>query len=307
MFVHGKKTQYPVRVEGPDPILAKRIQELLGGKFGEMTVMNQYLFQAWGIHGDADDRRLMRIKDMLLDTGTEEIAHVEMLSTCIGLLLTGLSPEEQEEAAKADGHGAAVNAVNPQHVIVSGGSATPQDSVGNPWSGAYISAAGNLVADLHANANAEMFGRLLACRVYESTTDAGVRDMLSFMIARDHMHQIQWLSAIEELGGLRETLPVPTDFPLEKEQTQHAFEFMSYSLNGETTAGEGPWAHGSSFDGRGEYSYLEQPFAVGGDPHLKPAPASMHSAIPGGPVSEDGGNGSKQGPIDKVKEALAVD
>src|ERR1700753_2211706 len=100
MFTINKKLQYPVRVDRPDPVYARQLQELLGGKYGEMTVMIQYLFQGWGMRGDGGDPRLIRVKDMLLETGTEEIAHVEMLSTCIALLLNGASPEQQEEAAK---------------------------------------------------------------------------------------------------------------------------------------------------------------------------------------------------------------
>lgn len=302
MFLHGKKLQYPVWVEGPDPVLARNIQELLGGKWGEMTVMNQYLFQAWGIHGDLDDKRLAMVKDLLLDTGTEEIAHVEMLAACIGNLLVGCSPEEQEELSKANGKtNSMVLGTNPQHIIATGGAAAPQDGMGNPWNGSYINASGNLIADLYADANAEMFGRLAATRVYESTTDKGVRDMLSFMIARDHMHQIQWMAAIEELGGLTESLPVPADFPLEKEQQEHAFEFMGYTLPGESTAGQGRWANGMSIDGRGQFSYIEAPFAIGEEPHLPASPSAMHSAIPGGPVAS---NGKHQSTVEQIKELV---
>jgi Mn-containing catalase len=301
MFLHGKKLQYPVRVDGPNPVLAKNIQELLGGKWGEMTVMHQYLFQAWGVHGDLDDKRIARVKDLLLDTGTEEIAHVEMLATCVGLLLEGCSPEEQEEATKGNGagKGSLITAANPQHIIATAGGAAPQDAMGNPWNGSYINASGNLVADLYADANAEMFGRLAACRVYESTTDSGVRDMLSFMIARDHMHQIQWLAAIEELGGLTETLPVPADFPLEKEQQKHAYEFMGYSLPGESTAGEERWAKGPSIDGHGEFTYLAEPFVAGQEPHLAAPARTQHNALPAA------GNGRPHtSTVDQVKELV---
>jgi Mn-containing catalase len=67
--------------------------------------------------------------------------------------------------------------MNPQHAFVSGVGAMPADSVGNSWTAVYIIASGNLLADF----------RLQAVRLYESTTDRCVKDMLSWLIARDTM------------------------------------------------------------------------------------------------------------------------
>ena len=289
MFFHTKELQYPVRVDRPDPVYAKQLQELIGGKFGEMTVMMQYLLQGWSVRGDAGDPELARLKDMLLDTGTEEIAHVEMLSTCVALLLEGTSPEQQEEAAKGNALVyATLGGMNPQHMIMAGLSAQVTDSVGNPWLGTFATASGNLVADLHANATAEMQGRLQACRLYEMTADAGVRDMLSFLIARDHMHQLQWLAAIEELGGLPQNLPVPATFPLERERQDAAFSFLDYSKGPDGHAsGQGRWASGPTLDGRGEFSYVADPPALGQAPHLAPPPATLHAGYLGSPTSSE--------------------
>ena len=74
---------------------------------------------------------------------------------------------------------------NPQHVIVSGLGATPTDSVGFPWTSRYMIASGNLLADFRFNVTAESQGRLQVSRLYNMTNDLGVRDMLSFLIARD--------------------------------------------------------------------------------------------------------------------------
>jgi Mn-containing catalase len=289
MFTFVKKLQYPVRVEKPNPVYARQLQELIGGKYGEMSVMMQYLFQGWGLRGDKGDARLLRIKDMLLDTATEEIAHVEMVATCVSMLLDGASPEQQEEAAKSNPIVyAMLGGMNPQHVIVSGLGAMPADSNGVPWSGSYATASGNIVADLYANATAEMNGRLQACRMYEMSTDPGVRDMLHFMIARDHMHQLQWLAAIEELGGSTAQLPVPASFPLEKEMGQYAYAFMAYSQDpSATTSGQGRWAHGSAPDGKGEFSFIAEPLGLANMPTLTPAPATTYDALPGGEVGPD--------------------
>ena len=105
--------------------------------------------------------------------------------------------------------------MNPQHSIVSGLGATPTDSNGYPWNSKYIIASGNLLADFRANLNAESQGLLQVVRLYEQTTDPGVRDMLSFMIARDIMHQNQWLAAIEEIEAIEGPI-APASFPRER-------------------------------------------------------------------------------------------
>ena len=146
---------------------------------------------------------------MLLDIGTEEIGHVEMLATMIARLLETSPVEAQEDAAKNSAIGAImggsrledvlVGSMNPQHLIVSGLAARPADSAGNLWNAGFMTASGNLLADFRFNLTAESQGRLQVCRLYNMTEDTGVRDMLSFLIARDTMHQNQWLAAIREL------------------------------------------------------------------------------------------------------------
>jgi Mn-containing catalase len=307
MFVRNKRLQYPVRVERPDAVFARHVQELLGGKYGEITVMMQYLFQGWALRGTESDPRLARIRDMLLDTATEEIAHVEMLSTMIAQLLDGASPEQQLAAADASPAVlAALAGMNPQHVIASGLGPQLADCNGNPWNGSYVTASGNVVADLYANANYEQNGRLQAARVYEMTEDSGVRDTLSFMLARDHMHQLQWLAAIDELGGPTAVLPVPA-FPEERMKREHAYTFMSYAADpADTTAGEGRWAQGPAPDGKGEFSYLAEPFAEGEESPLPPAPEKVYDNLPGGAVEEVGANrGSRpRSALEKFGETL---
>ena len=290
MFVRNKQLQYPVRVDKPDPLFAKQVQELLGGKYGEFTVMSQYLAQGWGLRGAEGNPRLTRIKDLLLDTAAEEIMHVEMLSTMIGLLLSGTSPEQQLQAATASPAVAAVlGGMNPQHVIVSGLGAQYADSVGNPWNGAYVTASGNVAADLYANATAEMHGRLQAARVFELTDDPGIKDTLSFMLARDYMHQLQWLAAVEELGGPTAVLPIPATLPTEAmgANAQYAYTFMAYAQNpAETTSTQGVWASGPAADGKGQFNSIAEPFALGMEVNLPPAPARVWDSQPGDPVGQ---------------------
>ncbi|HVI27101.1 manganese catalase family protein, partial [Hansschlegelia sp.] len=87
--------------------------------------------------------------------------------------------------------------------------------------------------------------------LYNMTQDDGVRRMLSFLLARDTMHQNQWLAAIRELeeDGLEST-PVPSAFPQELEKTDVSYLYVAGSEGGVSTTGR--WASGVSADGRGE-------------------------------------------------------
>ncbi len=123
--------------------------------------------------------------------------------------------------------GAILGGMNPQHAIVSGLGAMPADSVGNRWTADYIIASGNLLADFRANLNAESQGRLQAVRLYEETTDRGVKDMLSWLIARDTMHQNQWLAAIKELEA-KENVVVPSTFPRHLEKGKSLMYYLIF-------------------------------------------------------------------------------
>jgi Mn-containing catalase len=273
MFRHQKQLQYNAKPDKPDPLYAMKLQEVIGGQWGEMSVMMQYLFQGWNCRGPA------KYRDMIMDIATEEIGHVEMLCTMVAQLLEGADAQTTEAAAKNSSAVKAVlggaspkdmmmsAAMNPQHLIVSGQGAMPSDSVGNRWTAAYIIASGNLLADFRMNVTAESQGRLQVARLYNMTDDPGIRDMLSFLLARDTMHQNQWLAAIEELeaDGLEET-PCPSSFPQDDEATQFSYQFLNFS-EGEESA-QGRWASGAAPDGKGQFEYVARPEAHGDIPMI---------------------------------------
>ena len=280
MFYHVKELQYDAKPEKPDSLYAKRLQELIGGKFGEMTVMMSYLFQGWNCRGPE------KYRDMLLDIGTEEIAHVEMLSVMVSRLLENAPVNEQEDAAKNPVVEAAMGgsnpqevifaAMNPQHEIVTGQGAAAADSVGNPWSGMFAAASGNLLADFRWNLMAESQGNLQVSRLYEMTNDRGVRDMLSFNLARDIMHQNQWQAAIEELqeDGLHQ-FQIPSPFPYDRIMLSQTYTFWNCSEG--TESEQGRWAKGATPDGHGEFEYVADPKPLTSDAgDLPPADPRLH-------------------------------
>ncbi|WP_096440037.1 manganese catalase family protein [Alteribacter populi] len=271
MFYHMKELQYEAKPSRPDPFFAKQLQEILGGQFGEISVALQYLFQGWNSRANA------KYRDLLMDVGAEELAHIEMLATMIARLLDDAPVGDKEVAAQDPVVGAILGGMNPQHAIVSGLGAMPADSVGNRWTADYIIASGNLLADFRANLNAESQGRLQAVRLYESTTDPGVKDMLSFLIARDTMHQNMWLAAIAEIEA-QENIVVPSTFPRKLEKQQVSYDFYNLSQGEESSTGR--WAQGRSMDGLGEFKYVSRAPAYGNSPVLNPAPEYVHDTLP---------------------------
>ena len=134
---------------------------------------------------------------------------------------------------------------------------------------------------------AESQGNLQVSRLYELTTDRGVRDMLSFNLARDYMHQNQWEAAIEELrqDGLEQFL-VPGTMPLDRVMMEQAHTFWNCSAG--TESAQGRWAKGPTFDGQGEFTYIADPAPLTTDNGMAPPPNPLlHSTAkqPQPPIS----------------------
>jgi Mn-containing catalase len=272
MFYHDRKLQYTVRVDEPNPIFAKMLQQALGGIEGEIRVCLQYLFQAWNSRGPS------KYRDMLLETGTEEMAHCEMLATAIAMNLEGSPSTLQEQmAASSPMLNAVMGGMDPRHFLSGGMGALASDANGVPFNGSWVVSSGNIASDMYSNVTAEATGRALATRLYEATDDPGMKDMLSFLIARDTMHQQQWLAVIEELGGLEGNLPVPNSFPQEQEVQDVSYVFFKTSLD-DLQAPQGRWSSGTSLDGRSEFR-TEPARPFGQEPKLAPPAIAAHAQL----------------------------
>jgi Mn-containing catalase len=263
MFYYDGKLQYTVRVDTPDPRFARMLQQAIGGVEGEIRVCLQYLFQAFGARGP------VKYRNMLLSTGTEEIGHIEMLATAVALNLEGAPGSLKDSVAKANPLVEMVmGGGDPRQYLSAGMAALASDANGVPFSGAHVYASGNLAADMYANVTAEATGRALACRLFELTDDPGMKDMLRFLIARDTMHQQQWLAVIEELGGHQGTLPIPNSFPQSEELLDVSYDYFFHGVEG-VPVPEGRFTQGPSLDGKAEYRLrVSQP--LGQEPKLAP-------------------------------------
>lgn len=290
MFYTDGQLQYPVRVETPNPTFARALQQAIGGVEGEIRVAMQYMFQAFGARGPA------KYRDMLLNTATEELGHIEMLATAVALNLEGAPLSLQEEASSKMVAGSVLNGMDFRHLLSTGLAALPSDANGVPFDASHVYASGNLAADMYANVTAEASGRVLAVRLYNMTDDPGMKDMLSFLIARDTMHQQQWLAAIEDMGG-NVNLPIPDSFPQEQENQDFSYVYLGHMVGGEIP--EGRWTSGESMDGKGNFSArASEP--LGGPPSLAPArPDGGAQALQSSKSGRTGVVGSIEGAIER--------
>ena len=170
MYLHVQRLINEIVPDEPDPAAANALQEGLGGQFGEMRTMMQYLFQSMNFRGAAGKP----YRDLLQGIGTEEISHVELIGTTISRLLDGSPRYNGKKTDPLDTPGGggdiplrmALDEGNIHHYLVAAQGALPVDSAGNPWSGSYVYNSGNLLLDLLYNLMLESTGRLQKCRIY---------------------------------------------------------------------------------------------------------------------------------------------
>src|ERR671916_2014293 len=118
------------RPKNPSPNSAAAVQELLGGRFGEMSTLMNYTFQSFNFRGRD---KLRPFYDLISNIAAEEYSHIELVSYTINLLLTGSTKRGTDPTATP--LAGAVDARNAYHFIASGQTALPVDSQGNPWNG----------------------------------------------------------------------------------------------------------------------------------------------------------------------------
>ncbi|KQR47948.1 catalase [Microbacterium sp. Leaf161] len=264
MYFHVQEFINEIAQDEPDPAAANALQEGLGGQFGEMRTMMQYLFQSINFRGP-DGKPY---KDLIQGIGTEEISHVELIGTTISRLLDGSPQYQGKPTDPVDKPGAggatplniALDTSNIHHYLVGAQGALPVDAVGNPWSGSYVYNSGNLVLDLLYNLMLESTGRLQKCRLYEMTDNKTARSTISYLIVRDQAHENAYAKALETLGvNWRTSLPIPKtnaeQFPEVKklldlglQSKNYSFDLTAQSEAGKIFQGASPSNDGTTLD-----------------------------------------------------------
>ena len=247
MFRHVKQLQYTVRVAEPNPGLANLLLEQFGGPQGELAAACRYFTQGLG---DGDAGR----KDMLLDIATEELSHLEIIGSLVGMLNKGAkgalaegTEQEAELYRSLTGNG------NDSHItaLLYGGGPPLTNSAGVPWTAAYIDTIGEVTADLRSNIAAEARAKIIYERLINMTDDPGVKDALGFLMTREVAHQISFEKA---LYSIRNNFPPGKLPPIEK----YANTYFNMSEGGEV---RGSWNSDENFD----YVANPQPAVDGGD------------------------------------------
>jgi Mn-containing catalase len=240
MYFHAQTWINEIADGEPDPAAANALQEGLGGQFGEMRTMMQYLFQAMNFRGPA----AKPFRDLIQGVGTEEISHVELIGTTISRLLDGApgysgkvtDPVDEPGAKGATPLNIALDTGNIHHYLVGAQGALPVDAAGNPWSGSYVYNSGNLPLDLLYNLMLESTGRLQKCRIYEMTDNPTARGTIAYLIVRDQAHENAYAKALEALGvDWKTLLPIPKTnaerFPEVKQLVDLGLQSKQYSFD----------------------------------------------------------------------------
>ena len=196
----------------PDPAGAAAVQELLGGRFGEMSTFLNYTFQSFNFRNRQGARPFY---DLVANIAAEEFGHVELVAATIATMLT--DPSSETTKAPQDGLADVKGIGNPQHVIAGGRGALPQDSNGRPWNGDYVFSSGDLVEDLTHNFFLETGARNNKLKVYEMVEHPAARALTGYLLVRGGVHQVAYARALECLTGadLMKLFPSPR-IPTEK-------------------------------------------------------------------------------------------
>jgi Mn-containing catalase len=241
MYLYTEMLINEILPDEPDPAAANALQEGLGGQFGEMRTMMQYLFQSINFRGNAASKPY---KDLLQGVGTEEISHVELIGTTIARLLDGspgytgkpTDPVDEPGAKGATPLSIALDTSNIHHYLVGAQGALPVDAAGNPWLGSYVYNSGNLPLDLLYNLMLESTGRLQKCRIYEMTDNKTARSTIAYLIVRDQAHENAFAKALESLGvNWGRLLPIPKttaeQFPEVKKLLDQGLQSIQYTFS----------------------------------------------------------------------------
>lgn len=274
--------QLPNRIppsDKPDPKAAQALQEGLGGQFGEMRTMMQYLFQNMNFRGEAK-----AYQDLLRSIATEEMGHVELVSNTINMLLEGASsPSTQPDDLPLS---VALDSPNIHHFLVAGQSSRPVDAAGNPWSATYVYDSGNLVLNMLYNLMLEATGRLQKCRLYQMSNNKAYRATVSYLIVRDLAHEKVFAKALETLGvNWNKALPVPkldtSGMPEVKELESRNLHNQQWTFTDESSGLSKIFNGSSPFGDGGELEAIDGIPQGAPIPNLPDAPQEFASGLDG--------------------------
>ena len=227
MYHHVKKLMYTVKVGTPDAAFGNMLLEQFGGANGELAAAMQYSIQ--GLNTDEP-----ALKDMLMDIGTEELSHLEVIGTLARMHLK--ETNGSRAAAEAD----------PLIAICGGGGINLYNSQGDAWTADYLKITGQPEVDLRSNIAAEARAKIVYERLINFTDDQDTKDALQFLMTREITHMKAFMLALDSLG-----LP-----PLQIGQIPPTPNLVDQFFNDSTGEGDygavdvtsGPWKDETAFE-----------------------------------------------------------
>ena len=226
MYHHIKKLMFTVQIGTPDPKFGNMLLEQFGGANGELAAAMQYSIQ--GLNCDDPER-----KDMLMDIGTEELSHLEIVGTLARMHLKPL--KNNRTAAEVD----------PLIAIAGGGGVALQNSMGDAWTADYLKITGELDVDLRSNIAAEARAKIVYERLINFCDDAGTIDALQFLMTREITHMKAFTAALESLG--KDMFSIGNIPPTPELVNQYFDDSTGMGDRGEPNA-RGPWNEGGDWE-----------------------------------------------------------
>ncbi len=235
MYHHIKKLMFTVRVAQPDARFGNMLLEQFGGANGELAAAMQYSIQ--GIN--CED---MPCKDLLMDIGTEELSHLEVVGTLARMHLKPM--KKNIDAASYD----------PLIAIAGGGGVGLFNSMGNAWTADYLKITGELDVDLRSNIAAEARAKIVYERLINFCDDAGTKEALQFLMTREITHMRAFMQALDSLGKPELSIGA---IPPSPEIVDQYYNDSTGTGDGGEVDSEGPWNSGD------EIEVVESPALVG--------------------------------------------
>jgi Mn-containing catalase len=226
MYHHIKQLMYTVQIGTPDPKFGNMLLEQFGGANGELAAAMQYSIQ--GLNCDEPER-----KDMLMDIGTEELSHLEVVGT---LARMHLKPMKNHRSAAE---------IDPLIAIAGGGGVALQNSVGDAWTADYLKITGELDVDLRSDIAAEARAKIVYERLINFTDDRGTIDALQFLMTREITHLKAFTAALESLG--KSHFSIGSIPPTPELVRQYFDDSTGTGDRGEANA-RGPWNQGDGIE-----------------------------------------------------------
>ena len=178
MWNYDRKLQSPVNIKNPDAKAAKIIISQYGGPDGELAASLRYLSQRYSVP-------YRDVAGLLTDIGTEELAHMEMISAIVFQLTKDLTIDE----IKAQGFDS--------YFVDHTTGIYPASAAGVPFTASYFQSKGDIITDLHEDMAAEQKARTTYDNIIMLIDDPDILDPIKFLREREIVHFQRFGEALE--------------------------------------------------------------------------------------------------------------